>query len=149
MRVESVKALWARNATTHVQVPQRFVNVPSGDPLDQAQAVNYDFSLPCMDAVGAAPFVGTGALLCVRALKNIGGVQYGSLIEDVHTAIALLLGGGVGRYLHEDLQHGFAPPTLADTYEQRIRWTTGGAQLWRRCFELRHAHFWNDYCFYL
>ena len=126
--------LWARNSTHLVQTPQRFVNVPTGDPLDQGQVINYDFQMPSMDAAGVAPFVGTGALLCARALHAVGGIAYGSLVEDVHTTVLMHMRGGVGRYLHEDLQHGFAPPTLADTFDQRMRWTTGGAQILRLRF---------------
>jgi len=39
-----------------------------------------------------------------------------------------------GRYLSESLQHGFTPNSLEDTFNQRLRWCTGGVQLFRLRF---------------
>ena len=123
-----------KNPVALVQTPQRFVNVPSGDPLDNGQLATYAWTMATFDAVGATPFCGTGAVLHAPSLIKIGGLPYGSLIEDVHTSIVLHCEGLRGRYLAESLQHGFTPNSLADTFEQRLRWCTGGVQLFRRRF---------------
>ena len=134
---------WRRNKIGFVQTPQRFVNIPSGDPLDQSQLEWYQFGIAAHDSLGASIFVGSGAIFDINALQQIGGFQYGSLLEDVHTAVVLnMFHGWKGRYLNESLQHGYAPPTLRDSFNQRCRWMTGGVQLWRCRFST--LAFWRS-----
>lgn len=120
---------WVPNKVAFVQTPQRFTNVGTGDPLDLHQTSEYARLHPALDALGAAVFVGTGATVRMQALRDVGGIPYGCLIEDVHLSVVLHQHGYLGRYLNEDLQHGHAPDTLKDTFGQRLRWVMGGTQL--------------------
>eukprot|EP01062_Namystynia_karyoxenos_P047525 TRINITY_DN358_c0_g1_i1.p1 TRINITY_DN358_c0_g1~~TRINITY_DN358_c0_g1_i1.p1 ORF type:complete len:748 (+),score=204.32 TRINITY_DN358_c0_g1_i1:96-2246(+) len=135
------------NRCAVVQTPQRFSNIPEGDPMNHAQIMDYECNMAAFDALGAVNMCGTGMILRTKALMGHAapgqpadrgmapkGLQYGSLTEDIHTSIALHIHGWTARYLREDLQTGLAPISLADTYDQRVRWITGGAQLVRLRF---------------
>lgn len=124
-----------------VQTPQFFANVPALDYCDLQQSVWYQSLMPGLDGVGAVPFCGTNALLrksAVLALPN-GGLPYGSVTEDLHTSLQLLLQGYSSAYLNDVLVTGVAPATLVEVLEQRTRWAVGAMQMisiekiWQNC----------------
>jgi cellulose synthase/poly-beta-1,6-N-acetylglucosamine synthase-like glycosyltransferase len=58
---------------------------------------------------------GTNAILRSEALKELEGLKYGALTEDLHTSLCLAANGYVGRYVAEQLAVGLAPPNLHES----------------------------------
>jgi cellulose synthase/poly-beta-1,6-N-acetylglucosamine synthase-like glycosyltransferase len=59
---------------------------------------------------------GTNAILRSNALKELGGLKYGALTEDLHSSMCLAAKWGWrGRYVAEQLAVGLAPPNLHES----------------------------------
>jgi cellulose synthase/poly-beta-1,6-N-acetylglucosamine synthase-like glycosyltransferase len=119
------------NKIALVQTPQVFNNVPKWDWLDNGQCVWYYSVLCGLDALDSVPFCGTNAVLRRSAIETLpnGGLPYGSLTEDLHTSLQLVLRGWSTRYVNRQLAVGCAPLTLADAIDQRTRWCVGALQM--------------------
>jgi cellulose synthase/poly-beta-1,6-N-acetylglucosamine synthase-like glycosyltransferase len=64
---------------------------------------------------------GTNAILRSDALKELGGLKYGALTEDLHSSMCLASKyGWRGRYVAEPLAVGLAPPNLHSTVHFRL-----------------------------
>ncbi len=122
------KAL-CRPKAGYLQLPQRFYNVPRGDPLGHASRFFYGPMLRGRDGCGACPCVGTGCIFARDALVANGGQAIGSITEDYKTSIQLLAGGFWSGYLEEDLVYGQAPEDMEGCWKQRFRWATGSLQI--------------------
>jgi cellulose synthase (UDP-forming) len=123
-----------------VQTPQDFYNRDSfehdasGDETERfhEQALFYRVLQPGKNRVNGAFWCGTGAVLRVDALREIGGVATDTLTEDIHTTIRLHRRGWRTVYHNEVLARGLAAGD-AETYQaQRLRWGTGAMQVLRR-----------------
>ncbi len=113
----------------YIQLPQRFYNIPRGDPLGHASRFFYGPMLRGRDGCGACPCVGTGCIFARDALISNGGQAIGSITEDYKTSIQLLSGGFWSGYVEEDLVFGQAPEDMEGCWKQRFRWATGSLQI--------------------
>ena len=123
-----------------VQTPQEFYNHDSfeheavagdGERFHE-QALFYRMLQPGKNRWGGAFWCGTGAVVRVAALRELGGVATDTITEDIHTTIRLHRRGWRTVYHNEVLARGLAAAD-ADTYQlQRLRWGTGAMQVLRR-----------------
>ena len=132
-----------------VQTPQEFYNLESFEherggvtkvePLDaptsalfHEQVLFYRILQPGKNRWGGAFWCGTGAVVRVSALRDVGGVATDTITEDIHTTIRLHRKGWQTVYHNEVLARGLAASD-AGTYQlQRHRWGTGAMQVLRR-----------------
>jgi len=122
-----------------VQTPQDFYNLDSfeheGSAAERStyheQALFYRVIQPGKNRWGAAFWCGTGAVVRVAALREVGGVATGSLTEDIHTTIRLHRRGWRTVYHNEVLARGLAASDARTYMAQRLRWGTGAMQVLR------------------
>lgn len=122
-----------------VQTPQEFYNHDSfeheavtgdGERFHE-QTLFYRVLQPGKNRWGGAFWCGTGAVVRVAALREVGGVATDTITEDIHTTIRLHRLGWRTVYHNEVLARGLAAGD-ADTYQlQRLRWGTGAMQVLR------------------
>jgi cellulose synthase (UDP-forming) len=131
-----------------VQTPQDFYNVDSFEherggvnrPATDAarnerfheQALFYRILQPGKNRWGGAFWCGTGAVLRVVALREVGGVATDTITEDIHTTIRLHRRGWRTVYHNEVLARGLAASDAATYQLQRHRWGTGAMQVLRQ-----------------
>lgn len=117
-----------------VQTPQDFYNVNSfahdGDWLEEG--LFYRVIQPGKNAVDAAFWCGTSAVLRADALRDVGGVAVDSITEDAHTTLRLLSEGWKTVFHNEVLARGLAPANFDEFETQRERWGLGAMQVLRR-----------------
>ena len=130
-----------------VQTPQDFYNVDSfeheGGGVNRAvtdsarserfheQALFYRILQPGKNRWGGAFWCGTGAVVRVAALREVGGVATDTITEDIHTTIRLHRRGWRTVYHNEVLARGLAASDAATYQLQRHRWGTGAMQVLR------------------
>jgi cellulose synthase/poly-beta-1,6-N-acetylglucosamine synthase-like glycosyltransferase len=132
-----------------VQTPQEFYNLESFEheaggvthavtPTDDdsvrfhEQTLFYRILQPGKNRWRAAFWCGTGAVVRVAALREIGGVATDTITEDIHTTVRLHRRGWATVYHNEVLARGLAASDAATYQLQRNRWGTGAMQLLRR-----------------
>lgn len=131
-----------------VQTPQDFYNVDSfeheGGGVNRAatdsarserfheQALFYRILQPGKNRWGGAFWCGTGAVVRVAALREVGGVATDTITEDIHTTIRLHRRGWRTAYHNEVLARGLAASDAATYQLQRHRWGTGAMQVLRK-----------------
>jgi cellulose synthase/poly-beta-1,6-N-acetylglucosamine synthase-like glycosyltransferase len=133
-----------------VQTPQEFYNLESfehergphthvADQPDDAttlrfheQTLFYRILQPGKNRWSAAFWCGTGAVVRVAALRDVGGVATDTITEDIHTTIRLHRRGWRTVYHNEVLARGLAASDAATYQLQRHRWGTGAMQVLRR-----------------
>ena len=126
-------------AVALVQTPQEFYNTDSfehetggsaGDRFHE-QTLFYRVLQAGKNRWGGAFWCGTGAVVRIAALRDVGGVATDTITEDIHTTIRLHRRGWRTVYHNEVLARGLAASD-ADTYQlQRHRWGTGAMQVLR------------------
>ncbi|HET7702612.1 MAG TPA: cellulose synthase catalytic subunit [Candidatus Limnocylindrales bacterium] len=123
-----------------VQTPQEFYNTDSfehqagrdGEPdRFHEQALFYRVLQPGKNRWGGAFWCGTGAVVRVAALREVGGVATDTITEDIHTTIRLHRRGWRTVYHNEVLARGLAASDAATYQLQRHRWGTGAMQVLR------------------
>jgi cellulose synthase (UDP-forming) len=123
-----------------VQTPQEFYNTDSfehqagrADQPDRfhEQALFYRVLQPGKNRWGGAFWCGTGAVVRVAALRDVGGVATDTITEDIHTTIRLHRRGWRTTYHNEVLARGLAASDAATYQLQRHRWGTGAMQVLR------------------
>ncbi len=131
-----------------VQTPQEFYNVASfeheadtsrtlggfdGDGTERyhEQALFYRVIQPGKNRWGGAFWCGTGAVVRVAALRDVGLVATDTITEDIHTTIRLHRRGWRTVYHNEVLARGLAASDAATYQLQRHRWGTGAMQVLR------------------
>jgi cellulose synthase (UDP-forming) len=128
-----------------VQTPQDYYNVDSFEharvDVDQSgehkpvrwyeQAMFFRAVQAGKNRWGAAFWCGTGAVLRVTALDDIGGIPTTTITEDMHTTIKLHQRGWRSVYHNEPLARGLAARTAAEYQAQRFRWGAGAMQVLR------------------
>jgi|GEM_PF-622218 len=110
----------------YVQCPQSYRSVSPrqwvisnelGDYFDRhAQAAEQD---------QAMLLTGTLSLICVNALRTVGGWPMQTITEDAELAITLQMHGFRGSYLPRCCGRGLLPPNLVELKGQRHRWIVG------------------------
>ena len=123
-----------------VQTPQDFYNLDSfehearGDAdADRynEQALFYRVLQPGKNRWEAAFWCGTGAVVRVAALREVGGVATETVTEDIHTTIRLHRRAWRSVYHNEVLARGLAAADAQQYQAQRLRWGTGAMQVLR------------------
>jgi len=130
-----------------VQTPQEFYNVDSfeheaggvnrtaADGVSSErfheQALFYRILQPGKNRWAGAFWCGTGAVVRVAALREVGGVATDTITEDIHTTIRLHRRGWRTVYHNEVLARGLAASDAATYQLQRNRWGTGAMQVLR------------------
>jgi len=124
------------------QAPQSYYNLDSfqhartvrsrGNSPWHEQSVFYDAILPGKDRWNAVFWCGSGALMRREALVGIGGVDTRTVTEDMHTTMSLHAAGWRTVYHERELALGIAPDDADAFLVQRLRWTQGAVQIFRR-----------------
>jgi cellulose synthase (UDP-forming) len=132
-----------------VQTPQEFYNLESFEhepgsgsttPIDldadegqryHEQALFYRVLQPGKNRWDAAFWCGTGAVVRVAALREVGGVATETITEDIHTTIRFHQHGWKSIYHNEILARGLAASDAGTYQAQRLRWGTGAMQVLR------------------
>ncbi|MEE9205604.1 MAG: glycosyltransferase [Acidimicrobiia bacterium] len=120
-----------------VQTPQDFYNVDSFEHQDRGedgekfneQAVFNRLIHPAKYRWNAVSWCGTGALVRVEALRDVGGVATDSLTEDIQTSIRMHKAGWQLVAHNEVLARGLAATTMPQYMLQRERWARGAMQV--------------------
>ncbi|KAH6633771.1 glycosyltransferase like family 2-domain-containing protein [Boeremia exigua] len=129
--------------------PPCFYNVPTNDPLSQSLFVFNRYEEILKDAAGIACCTGSGWVMRLTAIAEIGGFPSQSLTEDLLCSHLLLGKGWRSAYVQEELQWGLVPETYHAHIRQRTRWSTGGVQaglIMRLCLfgeRARHLNSWQ------
>ncbi len=124
------------------QAPQSYYNLDSfqharavlsrGQSPWHEQSVFYDAILPGKDRWNAAFWCGSGAVIRRSALVDIGGVDTRTVTEDMHTTMSLHAAGWTSVYHDRELAVGIAPDDAEAFLGQRLRWTQGAMQIFRK-----------------
>ncbi|HEV8598131.1 MAG TPA: glycosyltransferase family 2 protein, partial [Gemmatimonadales bacterium] len=122
-----------------VQVNQDFYNLDSfqhaTDWEDRAawqqQELFFNVIQPGKDALGAAMYCGSPAMLRRSALAEIGGFATETVTEDMHTGLRLQKRGWEVIYYNRTLARGLAPQTFEAYRTQWHRWGLGAMQVFR------------------
>lgn len=130
-----------------VQTPHSFRNLDSAQHFDKEvneQSLFFDVLLPGRQRSGSVFWCGSGAVLRVSALREIGGLSTKTITEDLETTLVLNRLGYQSIYHNERLLIGLAPQNLAGFLIQRYRWARGSLEnllgrkspIFRRGFKL-------------
>ncbi|HET7490035.1 MAG TPA: glycosyltransferase [Acidimicrobiales bacterium] len=126
-----------------VQTPQDFYNLDSFEHDENhaltgqrkarfnEQALFYRAIEPGKNRWDAAFWCGTGAVVRVAALREVGGVATETVTEDIHTTIRLHRRGWKSVYHNEVLARGLAAADASQYQSQRLRWGIGAMQVLR------------------
>lgn len=128
-----------------VQTPQDFYNTDSfeherrrawwrrsgeaGGHIFSEQALFYRVLQPGKNRWKAAFWCGTGAVVRVKALREVGGVATETVTEDIHTTIRMHRLGWRSVYHNEVLARGLAAADAGQYQLQRLRWGRGAMQV--------------------
>jgi cellulose synthase (UDP-forming) len=128
-----------------VQTPQDFYNVDSfehetrrrgwrrsraaGRQAFSEQALFYRVLQPGKNRWQAAFWCGTGAVVRIEALRQVGGVATETVTEDIHTTIRMHKLGWRSVYHNEVLSRGLAAADAGQYQLQRLRWGKGAMQV--------------------
>lgn len=96
------------------------------------QELFYRALQPGRNRWNAAFWCGTGAVVLMDALREVGGLAVETVTEDIHTTIRLHRRGWKTRYHNEVLARGLAAANASQYLEQRVRWGTGAMQVLRK-----------------
>jgi len=126
-------------AVAVVQTPQDFYNVDSFEHETHKgnehgfseQAVFYRVILPAKNRWDAVFWCGTGAVVRLDALRDVGGVATETITEDIHTSIRMQKRGWRVVGHNEVLARGLAAATAEQYMLQRKRWARGAMQVLR------------------
>ena len=111
-----------------VQSPHGFRNLDSAQHYNRQvheQSLFFDVLLPGRNSTNSVFWCGSGALLRMKALQTVGGVQTSTITEDLETSLAMQRAGYRTVYHDETLLQGLAPANLASYLIQRYRWARG------------------------
>jgi cellulose synthase (UDP-forming) len=122
-----------------VQVNQDFYNLDSFQHATnwedraawQQQELFFNVIQPGKDALGAAMYCGSPAMLRRTALAEIGGFATETVTEDMHTGLRLQKRGWEVVYYNRTLARGIAPQTFEAYRTQWHRWGLGAMQVLR------------------
>jgi cellulose synthase/poly-beta-1,6-N-acetylglucosamine synthase-like glycosyltransferase len=97
----------------------------SEDWLPRAATLLYRMYMPCKDAVGAAPLMGTNVILRRAALDDVHNFPEWTVTEDSACSLEMHARGWKSRYIERDLAFGLVAPTFAAYCRQMCRYATG------------------------
>ena len=119
-------------AVALVQTPQDFRNLDSASHYDDdvnEQSLFFDVLQPGRQHTDAVFWCGSGAVIRLSALREVGGLSTTTITEDLETSVKLARAGWRVVYHNEPLLRGLAPQNLAAYLIQRYRWARGTLQV--------------------
>jgi cellulose synthase (UDP-forming) len=116
-----------------VQTPHVFYNTGSFQTFaDYRQRMYWDDQLLFFRAVqpgknrwGAAFFCGSCGVIRRKCLEEVGGFDFRTITEDMHTSLRIHAKGWKSVYHDEHLSTGLSPGDLGAYWKQRMRWAVG------------------------
>ncbi|HVW23322.1 MAG TPA: glycosyltransferase [Candidatus Saccharimonadales bacterium] len=118
-----------------VQAPQYYANHGESYVANAAwQQQTLFFGPICRgkDHTNALFMCGTNMILRRKALNEVGGMNAGSITEDLLTSLLLHSRGWRSVYVPLIVAHGMAPEDLGEFWKQQYRWARGSLEvLWR------------------
>ncbi|WP_344810581.1 glycosyltransferase family 2 protein [Microlunatus aurantiacus] len=137
-----------------VQAPQTYYNSGAFDDDGDTgeQGMFFHVLLPARNHDGAGPFwCGSTSLIRLSALREVGGISTATIVEDMHTTLALIRAGWKTAYHHQVLAVGLAPDTPEQYLLQRRRWGMGSMQVLvtERLWAAKRWLSWRNYYEYL
>jgi len=114
-----------------LQTPQEFFNTDSfvhGDAQFHEEQFFHRAIQAGKNRFGAAFWCGTGSVIRVAALLEVGGSSTVSITEDLHTSMLLHRAGWKTHYHDETLAQGLAARNYEEFTQQRWRWGAGAMQ---------------------
>lgn len=126
--IEKLKPYFIDESVSVVQSPHGFRNRDSAQHYDRKiheQSLFFEVLLPGRNATDAVFWCGSGAMLRLDDLQEVGGVQTSTITEDLETSLALHRHGKRTVFHNEVLLQGLAPANLASYLLQRYRWARG------------------------
>jgi cellulose synthase/poly-beta-1,6-N-acetylglucosamine synthase-like glycosyltransferase len=121
-----------------VQPRQYFYNCNyDTDYFDMDNSIYVKIIMPAMSEMNNAPYIGTNALISRKALSDVGNFYEGHATEDTITSLLICSTREEKsndfyrtKYAYpQKVAEGFAPETMAEAFDQRLRWIKGGVQL--------------------
>lgn len=80
---------------------------------------------------GAAFFCGSCGIIRRQCLEEIGGLDYRTITEDMHSSLRIQNNGWKSVFHNEQLATGLSPGDLGAYWKQRMRWAVGNLSvLW-------------------
>jgi cellulose synthase (UDP-forming) len=137
--VDQMIGLFADPKVAIVQAAQDFYNLDSFQHRTnwkarhawQQQELFFGVIQPGKDALDAAYYCGSPAMLRRSALQEVGGFATETVTEDIHTGLRLQRRGWTVAYLNRTLARGLAPQTFIGFVTQWRRWGFGAMQVLR------------------
>ncbi|HTV12056.1 MAG TPA: glycosyltransferase [Acidimicrobiales bacterium] len=121
-----------------VQTPQDYYNLDSFEHAQLRhghrfgeQVLFFRILSAARNRRNAAFWCGTGGILRLSPLLQVGGIATETVTEDIHTTIRLHQAGWRSIYHNEVLARGLAAANWEQFKTQRQRWATGGMQILR------------------
>lgn len=138
--VDQILGYFTDPAVAFVQTPQDFYNTDSfthvvnddARELWEENRIFYSLLQPGKDSHNASFFCGCGGMLRRAALRDIGGFQSETIIEDMETSLTLHARGWKSVYHPAALAFGLSPGSAAAFHVQRQRWAQGSMQMLRK-----------------
>jgi cellulose synthase/poly-beta-1,6-N-acetylglucosamine synthase-like glycosyltransferase len=124
-----------------VQPRQYFYNCHyDSDYNDMDNCVYVKLTMPAMNEMKSAPYIGTNALISRESLNSVDLFFEGHATEDTITSLIIcstIVNNGSfknqtyrSKYVYpQKVAEGFAPETMAEAFDQRLRWVKGSVQL--------------------
>lgn len=111
--------------------PQDFYNIPDNDILGVSSEWRWlsDVLMPMQDCASKAWCTGSGFVVRRQAIADIGGFPTESIQEDVLTSTLMTAQAWKTVHVHEVVQWGLCPTSLAGVLKQRARLAAGVVSL--------------------
>jgi cellulose synthase (UDP-forming) len=137
--VDELIGFFADPKVAIVQAAQDFYNLDSFQHRTnwkarhawQQQELFFGVIQPGKDALNAAYYCGSPAMLRRAALEEVGGFATETITEDIHTGLRLQRRGWEVAYINRTLARGLAPQTFIGFVTQWSRWGRGAMQVLR------------------
>lgn len=132
LAVRTLKRYFVDQSVGIVQSPHGFRNLDSVQHYTENrhdQSLFFDVLMPHREALNAAFWCGSGAMIRMRALHEIGGISTKTITEDIETSVKMERAGYKTVYHNQQLITGIAPTNWQSYLIQRYRWARGTIEL--------------------
>lgn len=133
--LEKVIPYFRHDNVGFVQTPQYYKNFDKNEVTRAAWEQQEFFYGPIMvgkSKTNSSFICGTNVAIRRRALLDVGGVNTGTITEDILTSLHVHQKGWKSHYLPEVLTEGLAPEDMLSYFKQQLRWARGGLDLFFR-----------------
>lgn len=139
-----------------VQTPQFYTNTdtnPISFGANLQHCMFYEYICEGKSERGAMILCGTNAIIRLQALRDIGGLDEGSITEDFATSVDWHSQGWKSLYYGRACVYGEGPTTMSAYLKQQWRWSRGNLGVFKKILRLFFAHpgsmsfsQWWEYC---